>query len=211
MAAQAEASIPSRRSKRTSKADYEPVLGLMTGLFTLASSSTSVDCGWAPRGWTRSPKAPKGPNLSRLPRQPPRRRGCHRDSQTGRAGVQVDHFPPAKTLEDFDLRFQPSIDQKLVRELAPGRFVAHAENILVFGPPGVGRLTLTSGSCSMGSATCPSRSAPRVASSSSCRAPRARGTARHDQPMSSRRGAPCSAMTSSQRRSSTGHCTTHAR
>jgi len=31
--------------------------------------------------------------------------------------------------------FQPSIDAKLVRELATGRFIASAENALFFGPP----------------------------------------------------------------------------
>ena len=33
-------------------------------------------------------------------------------------GIQIAHFPSVKTLEDFDFKFQPSIDQKLVRELA---------------------------------------------------------------------------------------------
>ena len=47
-----------------------------------------------------------------------------------------------KTLDDFDFKFQPSIDQKLVRELATGRFIANAENVLVFGPPGVGKTHL---------------------------------------------------------------------
>lgn len=57
-------------------------------------------------------------------------------------GIQIAHFPTVKTLEDFDFKFQPSIDQKLVRELATGRFVASAENLLVFGPPGVGKTHL---------------------------------------------------------------------
>ncbi len=56
--------------------------------------------------------------------------------------VQIAHFPAVKTLEEFDFRFQPSIDQKLVRELATGRFIANAENVLIFGPPGVGKTHL---------------------------------------------------------------------
>jgi DNA replication protein DnaC len=56
--------------------------------------------------------------------------------------VQIAHFPVVKTLDDFDFKFQPSIDQKLVRELATGRFIANAENVLVFGPPGVGKTHL---------------------------------------------------------------------
>jgi DNA replication protein DnaC len=57
-------------------------------------------------------------------------------------GIQIAHFPGIKTLEDFDFKFQPSIDQKLVRELATGRFVSGAENVLLFGPPGVGKTHL---------------------------------------------------------------------
>jgi DNA replication protein DnaC len=36
-------------------------------------------------------------------------------------GMQIAHFPAAKTLEEFDLEFQPSVDTKLVRELATGQ------------------------------------------------------------------------------------------
>ena len=57
-------------------------------------------------------------------------------------GIQIAHFPSVKTLEDFDFKFQPAVDQKLVRELATGRFVAGAENVLLFGPPGVGKTHL---------------------------------------------------------------------
>jgi len=57
-------------------------------------------------------------------------------------GLKIAHFPSVKTLADFDFKFQPSIDQRLVRELATGRFIASAENVLVFGPPGVGKTHL---------------------------------------------------------------------
>src|SRR5438552_883865 len=62
--------------------------------------------------------------------------------RAGGAGIQIAHFPSVKTLEDFDFKFQPSIDAKLVRELATGRFIASAENALFFGPPGVGKTHL---------------------------------------------------------------------
>ena len=57
-------------------------------------------------------------------------------------GVQIAHFPTVKTLEEFEFKFQPSIDQRLVRELATGRFISSAENVLIFGPPGVGKTHL---------------------------------------------------------------------
>src|SRR5689334_5899796 len=56
--------------------------------------------------------------------------------------IQIAHFPAVKLLEEFDFKFQPSVDQKLVRELATGRFIASAENVLIFGPPGVGKTHL---------------------------------------------------------------------
>jgi DNA replication protein DnaC len=57
-------------------------------------------------------------------------------------GISIAHFPTVKTLEEFDFKFQPSVDPKLVRELATGRFVANAENVILFGPPGVGKTHL---------------------------------------------------------------------
>lgn len=60
-------------------------------------------------------------------------------------GIQIAHFPTVKTLEEFDFKFQPSVDAKLVRELATGRFIAGAENVLLFGPPGVGKTHLAIG------------------------------------------------------------------
>jgi DNA replication protein DnaC len=57
-------------------------------------------------------------------------------------GLKIAHFPVVKTLDEFDFKFQPSVDQRLVRELATARFLTHAENVLVFGPPGVGKTHL---------------------------------------------------------------------
>ena len=60
-------------------------------------------------------------------------------------GIQIAHFPSVKTLDDFEFKFQPSVDERLVKELATGRFVANAENVLLFGPPGVGKTHLAIG------------------------------------------------------------------
>lgn len=57
-------------------------------------------------------------------------------------GIQIAHFPTVKTIDEFGFKFQPSVDAKLIRELATGRFVATADNVLLFGPPGVGKTHL---------------------------------------------------------------------
>lgn len=62
-----------------------------------------------------------------------------------RMGVQIAHFPAVKTLEGFDFAAQPSVDRRLVQDLATGRFVANATNVLLFGPPGVGKTHLAIG------------------------------------------------------------------
>jgi len=48
-------------------------------------------------------------------------------------------FPVRKTLDDFDFEFQPSIDRKVIEDLATLRFVHNAENVVLLGPPGVGK------------------------------------------------------------------------
>ena len=48
-------------------------------------------------------------------------------------------FPFVKPLETFDFAYQPSIDKKQVLNLASCHFIEHGDNVLVLGPPGVGK------------------------------------------------------------------------
>jgi DNA replication protein DnaC len=56
--------------------------------------------------------------------------------------ITMARFPFQKTLESFDFKFQPSIDVKLMRELAGGRYMNSGDNVLLLGPPGVGKTHL---------------------------------------------------------------------
>lgn len=48
-------------------------------------------------------------------------------------------MPFVKPLETFDLAYQPSIDRKQVQTLVTCHFIEHGDNVLVLGPPGVGK------------------------------------------------------------------------
>lgn len=58
------------------------------------------------------------------------------------ARLKMARFPWVKTLEQFDFDFQPSVDRKLVRELSGLAFVERAHNVVLLGPPGVGKTHL---------------------------------------------------------------------
>jgi DNA replication protein DnaC len=47
-----------------------------------------------------------------------------------------------RTLEGFEFEAQPSIDPARIRELATCRWVANGDNLLLLGPPGVGKTHL---------------------------------------------------------------------
>jgi DNA replication protein DnaC len=56
--------------------------------------------------------------------------------------VRAAHLPASKSLESFDFAYQPALSERLCRELAGLSFVATATNIVLLGPPGVGKTHL---------------------------------------------------------------------
>jgi hypothetical protein len=61
------------------------------------------------------------------------------DTRATETIVRLAGFPARKTLEAFDFAFQPSLNRKQVTELASCAFVERAENVILLGPPGVGK------------------------------------------------------------------------
>ena len=51
-------------------------------------------------------------------------------------------LPSVKKLEDFDFSFQPTIDQKVIADLATCQFINSKENIILVGQSGTGKTHL---------------------------------------------------------------------
>jgi DNA replication protein DnaC len=72
--------------------------------------------------------------------------GCEVDARRGRylrARLQLAHLPFVKNFDQFDFGFQPSIDERQIRELRTLRFIHEASNVIFLGPPGVGKTHLS--------------------------------------------------------------------
>jgi DNA replication protein DnaC len=54
-------------------------------------------------------------------------------------------LPSPWRIADFDFDAQPSVDRKMLQELATLRFLEDATNVLLIGPPGVGKTMLAVG------------------------------------------------------------------
>lgn len=59
--------------------------------------------------------------------------------------TKAANFRDLKSLEDFDFTFNPKVDRKLVYELAAGHFIEQGRDVLMVGPPGVGKSHLAQG------------------------------------------------------------------
>ena len=59
--------------------------------------------------------------------------------------TRMASLPYAKTLAQFDFSFQPSIDERQIKDLQTLRFVSESGNVILLGPPGVGKTHLAVG------------------------------------------------------------------
>jgi len=74
-----------------------------------------------------------------------------RETRAAARRVKEACFPVVKTLDTFNFRAQPSINEALVRELMRGEYVGKRENILVIGNSGTGKTHLA---CALAFAAC---------------------------------------------------------
>jgi DNA replication protein DnaC len=65
-----------------------------------------------------------------------------REERRIKSSLRLSGLPFLKTLDQFDFAFQPSLDRTLVLDLASLAFLARKENVLLLGPPGVGKTHL---------------------------------------------------------------------
>lgn len=56
--------------------------------------------------------------------------------------LRISGLPFLKTLDEFDFSFQPHLDRRAVQSLFDLSFLARHENVLLLGPPGVGKTHL---------------------------------------------------------------------
>jgi DNA replication protein DnaC len=59
--------------------------------------------------------------------------------------IRAARLPLAARLETFDFSFQPSLSERLIRELAGLAFLQTTTNVVLLGPPGVGKTHLACG------------------------------------------------------------------
>jgi len=67
---------------------------------------------------------------------------ARKDQRRIAMALSIAKFPALRTIEDYDFAAQPSVDPKIIRELATSRWVANGDALLLQGPPGVGKTHL---------------------------------------------------------------------
>lgn len=73
------------------------------------------------------------------------RQVAERESAGTTMRIRTAHFPQVKTLEEFNLEHLPSLRRDVVAHPATATFVAKAENVILLGPPGLGKTHLAVG------------------------------------------------------------------
>jgi DNA replication protein DnaC len=77
-----------------------------------------------------------------------------RERRSAERRIRAAHFPSVKTLDTFDFKAQPSLNESLVRELLVGEYITRRENVLLVGASGTGKthlaIALAMSACAQG-------------------------------------------------------------
>jgi len=67
-----------------------------------------------------------------------------RDKRAAERRIKDANLPVIKTIDTYDFKAQPSVNEQLVRELLRGEYIDKTENVLLIGNPGTGKTHLAS-------------------------------------------------------------------
>jgi DNA replication protein DnaC len=73
------------------------------------------------------------------------RQVADREANGTQIRLAAAHFPQVKTLEEFNCDHQPGLRRDLLAHLAGAAWIARADNVVLLGPPGVGKTHLARG------------------------------------------------------------------
>lgn len=74
-----------------------------------------------------------------------------REKRAAERRVKEAGFPVIKTIDTYDFKSQPSVNEPLIRELMRGEYIDKKENVLIIGNPGTGKTHLA---CALAFAAC---------------------------------------------------------
>jgi DNA replication protein DnaC len=74
-----------------------------------------------------------------------------REKRAAERRVREADFPVIKTMDTYDFKAQPSVNDQLIRELMRGEYIDKKENVLLIGNPGTGKTHLA---CALAFAAC---------------------------------------------------------
>lgn len=69
----------------------------------------------------------------------------HREQRRVASSLKLSGLPKGMHLDNFDYMFQPAVEKQRIQALATCEYIKNRENVLFFGPPGVGKTHLVVG------------------------------------------------------------------